>query len=290
MTRNFDKKSKKENLNKAYDNTEFLHSSDGRVIRIISEYSYPEKDLRRKGVRGTIVFYGSARTLSREKYNAKLAEINNSISHANPSTMAHLKKELEMLKSNEDLTIYYEDGVKLSGMLAKWLKENPNTKGIYIASGGGGGMMEAANRGAHHENTNSIGFNISLPFEQNPNHFISPDFNYEFHYFFMRKFWFVYLAKAIVTMPGGFGTLDEIMEILTLKQTLKVSKPLPVVLYGAKFWKNAINLEYLVEKRMISEKDLSLFKICDTPKEAFDFIKKEIEKKDRKRDTLLSMK
>jgi hypothetical protein len=188
------------------------------------------------------------------------------------------------------MTRYYEDGVKLSSMLAEWLKKNPETKGIHIASGGGGGMMEAANKGAHIVGSHSIGFNISLPFEQYPNHFISPDFNYEFHYFFMRKFWFVYLAKAIVTLPGGFGTLDELMEILTLKQTLKVTKPLPIVLYGKEFWNNIINWDYLIAKGVISAKDMNLFKICDTPEEAFDYITEAIKGNYKKRGSLLSMK
>lgn len=289
MKRNIESKPKVQNNKKAYDNNDFIHSRDGRIFRMIAEYMYPEQDLRKKGVKGTIVFYGSARILSREKYNTKLAELKKEIDNATHTKQMTLQAKINSLKLNEDMTKYYEDGLKLSQMLSKWLKENPNTKGIHIASGGGGGMMEAANRGAHNEKAHSIGFNISLPFEQNPNHFISPDFNYEFHYFFMRKFWFVYLAKAIVTMPGGFGTLDEIMEILTLKQTYKVTKPLPIVLYGADFWNNAINLNYLVKKGLISEKDLSLFKICDTPKEAFDFITYELEKYHTKRSKIISI-
>lgn len=282
-------KQKASTIKKAYDNTDFLHSKDGRIIRIVSEYLHPEQDLRRKGVKGTIVFYGSARTLSREKFDQQKYELMGKIKSLNTSEKNKYELELLKLKHSEDITRCYEDGVMLSKMLSTWVKENPIAKGIHIASGGGGGMMEAANKGAKSVKSHSIGFNISLPFEQSPNHYISPDFNYEFHYFFMRKFWFVYLAKAIITMPGGFGTFDEIMEILTLKQTLKVTKPLPIVLYGKDFWKNAINFHYLVEKGVISKEDLSLFKICDTPEEAFNFITSELNNTLSKRTTNLAI-
>lgn len=134
-------------------------------------------------------------------------------------------------------------------------------------------MMEAANRGAAKAGAPNIGLNISLPFEQYPNFYITPDLNFEFHYFFMRKYWFVYLTKAIIAMPGGFGTLDELFEILTLKQTLKVTKPLPIVLYNESFWRNLINFDYLVETGMINEQDLNLFKFANTPDEVFNYIK-----------------
>lgn len=289
MKKIIENKLKKTNSKKAYDNFDFLHSSDGRIIRMIAEYLYPEKDLRRKGVKGTIVFYGSARTLSREKYNNKLHQLKIDFEKADENKKSIIQKEIDSLVQNEDMTRYFEDGVTLSKMLSKWLSENSFTKGYHIASGGGSGMMEAANRGASLSKSRSIGFNISLPFEQDPNHYISSDLKFEFHYFFMRKFWFVYLAKAIVTLPGGFGTLDELMEILTLKQTLKVTKPLPIVLYGSQYWKNAVNFDYLVSKKLISEKDLSLFKICDSPLEAFNFITKELEKNYKKRGPLLSI-
>lgn len=274
----FEKTEKILNSNKAYDNFQFIHSSDGRIMRIMAEYIYPELTLRRKGVKGTVVFYGSARTLSREQFDAKMKLLKTQLQTAKGNTKDKIQKEILHLEQMEDITTYYEEGVELAKMLSEWFNQSPNTKGYYITSGGGGGMMEAANRGAYLAKRDNIGFNISLPFEQHPNKFISPDLNFEFHYFFMRKFWFVYLAKAIVTMPGGFGTLDELMEILTLKQTMKVTKPLPIILYGEKFWKELINMDLLIQKGLISPEDMNLFKYCNSPKEAFDYITTELEK------------
>ncbi|HPP40494.1 MAG TPA: LOG family protein, partial [Candidatus Kapabacteria bacterium] len=153
-----------------------------------------------------------------------------------------------------------------------WSAKLPPESRYYVCTGGGPGMMEAANRGAFQANQPSIGLNISLPFEQEPNIFISDELNFEFHYFFMRKFWFAYLAKAMVALPGGFGTLDELFEILTLRQTLKITRPLPIVLYSEEFWKNTVNFNYLLENRMISEKDFDLFIYANSPKEAFDYL------------------
>lgn len=286
----FDKTQKILNSKKAYDNFEFIHSSDGRIIRMLAEYLYPEQYLRKKGVRGAVVFYGSARTFSMEEYNQKLNKLNKQLAEAKGPAKKDIKNEIEKLKKVEDLCRYHDDATELARLLAEWLKKEPVGKGIYITSGGGGGMMEAANKGAYLAKAETIGLNISLPFEQFPNKYISPHFNFEFHYFFMRKFWFVYLAKAIVTMPGGFGTLDELMEILTLRQTLKVTKPLPIVLYGSKFWKELINFDLLIEKHLISPEDIDLFKFFDTPKEAFEYLKNELAKNLKKKDSKLSLK
>lgn len=286
----FDKTQKILNSKKAYDNFEFIHSSDGRIIRMLAEYLYPEQYLRKKGVRGAVVFYGSARTFSMEEYNQKLNKLNKQLAEAKGPAKKDIKNEIEKLKKVEDLCRYHDDATELARLLAEWLKKEPVGKGIYITSGGGGGMMEAANKGAYLAKAETIGLNISLPFEQFPNKYISPHFNFEFHYFFMRKFWFVYLAKAIVTMPGGFGTLDELMEILTLRQTLKVTKPLPIVLYGSKFWKELINFDLLIEKHLISPEDIDLFKFFDTPQEAFEYLKNELAKNLKKKDSKLSLK
>lgn len=286
----FDKTQKILNSKKAYDNFEFIHSSDGRIIRMLAEYLYPEQYLRKKGVRGAVVFYGSARTFSLEEYNLKLNELNKQLAEAKGTAKKDIKNQIEKLKKVEDLCRYHDDATELARLLAEWLKKEPVGKGIYITSGGGGGMMEAANKGAYLAKAETIGLNISLPFEQFPNKYISPHFNFEFHYFFMRKFWFVYLAKAIVTMPGGFGTLDELMEILTLRQTLKVTKPLPIVLYGSKFWKDLINFDLLIEKHLISPEDIDLFKFFDTPQEAFEYLKNELANNLKKKDSKLSLK
>ena len=180
------------------------------------------------------------------------------------------------LVRSHSMTKIYEEAVELAGMVAEWGKSRKNQQ-ILVCTGGGPGMMEAANRGAAQVGAKNIGLNISLPFEQYPNNYITPDLNFEFHYFFMRKFWFTYYTKGIVAMPGGFGTLDEMMELLTLIQTRKVVKKIPIILYNEEFWKKLINFDFLVESGMISEQDLDLFVYKNTPKEAFDFLTKEIE-------------
>jgi hypothetical protein len=257
----------------------------------MAEYIYPEQYLRKKNVKGAIVFYGSARSLSRYHYDAKMKLLQTELKQQSSSqSKQDIQNKILALEKVEDITNCYEEAVELSKMLAEWLAKNPSTKNYFITSGGGPGMMEAANRGSYLAQRDNIGFNISLPFEQKPNKFITPELNFEFHYFFMRKFWFVYLAKAIVTLPGGFGTLDELMEILTLRQTAKVTKPLPIVLYNENFWKKLIDMDLLLEKGMIEEKDLKLFKYCNTPQEAFDYIASELEKTFTKKDTHLSLK
>lgn len=263
---------------KAYNNREFLHSRDGRIIRIISEYLYPEQYFRKYGIVGTIVFYGSARTLSKEEFNIRIKGLNDKLSKAisddEKSSFLMQKKKLE---NSFKMTEIYEESVELAEMLAKWGMKQRKDKELLICTGGGPGMMEAANRGAKRAGAKSIGLNISLPFEQFPNNYITPDLNFEFHYFFMRKFWFTYYTKAIIGMPGGFGTLDEMMEILTLIQTRKVTKKIPIILYNEDFWRKLINFEFLVESGMISEQDLNLFKYANSPKEAFDYLTNEIE-------------
>lgn len=264
-----------EKAKKAYDNLDFIHSRDGRLIRIISEYLYPEQYFRRYGVKGAIVVYGSARTLSMEEYEFKMKEINDKIA-IQPENKSTLEQELHDLKKTRKMTETYNDCVTLTSMISEWVQTLNDNQKMLICTGGGPGMMEAANRGSSRVNSQSIGLNISLPFEQYPNKYITPQLNFEFHYFFMRKYWFVYLAKAIVAMPGGLGTLDELMEIMTLKQTLKVTKPLPIILYNEEFWRNVINFEYLLDMKMINKEDLSLFKYCNTPDEAFKFLKENI--------------
>jgi uncharacterized protein (TIGR00730 family) len=171
---------------------------------------------------------------------------------------------------------YYEDAVELAKMLTTWSSALYEPHRFVICSGGGPGIMEAANKGALMAKGKSVGLNISLPFEQYSNRFITPELNFEFHYFFMRKFWFVYLAKAFVMFPGGFGTMDELMEVLTLVQTKKIKKKVSLVLYGKKFWTEILNFKALVRQRLISAEDLNLFTILDTPKETFDFLVKKL--------------
>lgn len=261
---------------KAYDNRSFIHSSEGRLIRIMAEYSYPKQHFRKNNIENAIIFFGSARIKSLEQYNAEFQRLSLKVEKAEGKQKVDLEKKLNALKLQGQVCQYYDDAVDLAKMLTEWSSEFPLKTKFHICSGGGPGIMEAANRGAAIAGGKSIGLNISLPFEQFPNQYISPELNFEFHYFFMRKFWFVNLAQAMVVFPGGFGTLDEMMEIMTLRQTHKLTRPLPIVLFGEKFWKSMINFDYLVETGMISEADLSLFKICNTPAEAYNYITKEL--------------
>jgi uncharacterized protein (TIGR00730 family) len=231
---------------KAYHNIEFLDSPQARPIRIISEYSYPEKVFTEEKVDKVIVFFGSARIQPLDSPN-----------------LTPIQKEM---------ALYYEDARALAYKITNWTKTLQENEAFMLCSGGGPGIMEAANRGAYEAGGRSIGLNISLPFEQNPNPYITPKFNFEFHYFFMRKFWFANLLEAIVVFPGGFGTFDEFFEVLTLIQTEKMIKKRPIVLYGANFWNKVVNLDYLAEVGMISPDDLDLFKIVSSVEEAYEYI------------------
>jgi uncharacterized protein (TIGR00730 family) len=241
----------------AYENAAFLDSPDGRLLRIISEYQEPLVRFRRERVEDTVVFFGSARFRSLDEAKVELA-------HAGTDT------ERQRALATVEMAQYYEDARTLAGMVASWGKSLPGRRHRFVVtSGGGPGIMEAANRGAYEAGCKTIGLNIKLPFEQCPNPYITPALNFEFRYFFMRKYWFAYLAKALVVFPGGFGTLDEMFEIITLAQTNKLAKKITVVIYGSSYWKSAINLELLAEKGAIARKDLDLMQFADTPEEAF---------------------
>ncbi|HXP84625.1 MAG TPA: TIGR00730 family Rossman fold protein [Bryobacteraceae bacterium] len=219
----------------AYRNVEFMDTPEARALRILSEYLYPLSHFRKEKIHDTIVFFGSART-----------------------------------HEDSDNKRYYEEARALARRVTEWSNSLSNsTRHFVICSGGGPGIMEAANRGAAEAGGKTIGLNIGLPFEQRPNPWITPDLNFEFHYFFMRKFWFAYLAKALVVFPGGFGTLDELTEILTLVQTQKLVKKIVVVLYGTSFWKEVLNFDALVRHGMIAEEDLELFQFADDVETAF---------------------
>jgi uncharacterized protein (TIGR00730 family) len=254
---------------KAYKNLDFLNSRDARIIRILAEFLEPFRRFRDEKIKDTIVFFGSARIeppkTARSKLS-KLVRVNSS-----PSKIRQASIDLEMSK-------YYEDTAELAYKLTHWsLKLKPQRR-FVVCSGGGPGIMEAANLGASKAKGLSIGLNISLPYEQFPNNHISRQLNFEFHYFFMRKFWFAYLAKALVIMPGGFGTLDEFFEILTLVQTKKIKKKMPIVLYDANFWNEIIDFKRLHKKGLVSRNDLSLFKVADSVNEAFEYLKSELER------------
>ncbi len=270
---------------KAYKNISFLNSPDARVIRILSEYLEPLSRFRRLRIRDTIVFFGSARNTPMREAAAKLKEVKAKLATAqrkkvNSRQMKKLKDELKRAEAGIEMARYYEDAAKLSEMLTTWSKKLSNGKGqrFVVCSGGGPGIMQAANKGAIRAGGLAIGMNISLPHEQFPNPYISPNLNFEFHYFFMRKFWFVYLAKALVVFPGGFGTLDELMEVLTLLQTDKIRKKMSVLIYGSEYWKKVLNFDALVESGAIDRSDLKLFSFADDPVTAFKFLTRELKK------------
>ena len=260
---------------KAYKNLQFLNSPEARPMRILSEFLEPRKRFRDEGIRDTIVVFGSARILPRRSTKLRLAALRHKY-RLSKSLSLKARDEIRQAETDYEISQYYDDAVELAYLMTKWSKTRRNGKHFVICSGGGPGIMEAANRGAMKAGGPSIGLNVSLPFEQDCNNYITPSLNFEFHYFFMRKFWFVYLAKALIMFPGGYGTLDELMEVLTLVQTGKVKKKLPIVLYGRKYWEEILNVKSLVKYKMISERDLKLFRYADTPQEAFEYLKKEL--------------
>lgn len=250
---------------KAYKNHLFLKSRDARELRILAEYIEPEARFEEFQVRDTVVFFGSARTLPREDAEKQLAAAKK---HGG---------NIETAKRDLNMSRYYEDARVLAYRLTEWSKNLEGDDSRFIVcSGGGPGIMEAANRGASEAAGINAGLNISLPLEQFDNPYITRELNFEFHYFFMRKFWFLYLAKTIIVFPGGFGTMDEFFEVLTLMQTGKLSKPIPIVLYGTDFWSDVLNLDALVKHGTIGPEDMDLFFKTDSVDEAFDFITREL--------------
>ena len=227
----------------AYKNDGFLETTDARPIRMLAEYLEPLHHFRHERVHDTVVFFGSAR-----------------------------------LKEDGPMGRYYAEARRLAQLLTEWSASLKDSRHRFIVcSGGGPGIMEAANRGALDAKGKTVGLNIGLPFEQRPNPYITPSLNFEFRYFFMRKFWFAYLARALIAFPGGFGTIDELMEILTLVQTQKLKRKVFILLYGTTFWKEVLNFDALVRHGMISAEDLKLFKMADDPESALSLVKENLQ-------------
>jgi uncharacterized protein (TIGR00730 family) len=286
----------------AYENASFLNSPDGRVIRILAEYNEPLARFRHERIQDTVVFFGSARFSGQPEVASDAGQeaaperalelLHNTGSLApapeseQPATIPAIVEgtasELGRRRAVAavEMARYYEDARRLAQMITTWAKDlspatphRPARHRFVITSGGGPGIMEAANRGAYEAGGKTIGLNIRLPFEQRPNPYITPELNFEFHYFFMRKLWFAYLAKALVVFPGGFGTIDEMFEILTLVQTHKLAKNITVVIYGSEYWNKVFNFEWLVDTGAISPNDTDLFHFADTPEQAFEILK-----------------
>jgi uncharacterized protein (TIGR00730 family) len=255
----------------AYENEQFIKSPDGRILRILAEYQEPLSRFRREQIQDTVVFFGSARFEGADAAKRNLAAIEKNASKV-PSPK--LEKELRRGRAAVEMARYYEDARRLAHLLTQWSIQIPaRRRRFVVTTGGGPGIMEAANLGAHEAGGKSIGLNINLPFEQNPNPYITPSLNFEFHYFFMRKFWFAYLAKALVIFPGGFGTIDELFEILTLAQTDKLAKKILVIIYGSEYWHRIMNFQAFVDAGTVAAEDLDLFKFVDTPDDAFNFLR-----------------
>ena len=255
----------------AYLDPEFLESDEGRPIRILAEYLDPMKRFKDQKIQDTVVFFGSARVDSRERAERSLQTLRaRGVHNADETYEAELKRSRKAV----EWARYYEEARELARLLSSWTMtlQSENHR-FVVTSGGGPGIMEAANRGAREGGGKTIGLNIRLPFEQGANPYITDGLHFEFHYFFMRKFWFAYMAKALVVFPGGFGTLDEMFEILTLVQTDKLSKKIGVVLYGTEYWKGVLDLAPMAEWGAIAEKDLELLHYADTPADAFTYLR-----------------
>ena len=262
---------------KAYKNLGFLNSPDARLVRMLSEYLEPQARFRHLGIKDTIVLFGSSRLIRRRDAVRQYKKLERTVSSLKRPTRAHLNL-LRQAQMRVEMSRYYDEAVELTRLLTKWAKTVNSSHRFVICSGGGPGIMEASNKGAALAKGMSIGLNISLPFEQAPNAYVTKALGFEFHYFFMRKFWFAYLAKALVIFPGGFGTMDELMEMLTLLQTNKIRKKVAVVIYGSEYWTKVLDFEEMVRRGVISRRDLSLFKFIDTPKDAFEYLREFLSK------------
>jgi len=283
----------------AYENPAFTSGPDGRSLRILAEYWEPLARIRKERIQDTVVFFGSARfnSLSSAQGTLELLEKPGSAKPAPPEEQpaagpgeleeleaisgvderGELSLNVKRAKAAVEMARYYEDARRLAYMLTEWTKSIPSKRHRFVVtSGGGPGIMEAANLGAWEAGGKTIGFNIRLPFEQMPNPYITPALNFEFHYFFMRKYWFAYLAKALVVFPGGFGTMDELFELLTLAQTGKLAKKIIVVIYGREYWQRIVNFKALADWGAISPNDLDLFHFADTPEEGLQILKENL--------------
>ncbi len=256
---------------KSYENPHFLKSERARMIRVLCELIEPVDRFKAESIDKTIVLFGSARTVPLEQAKKYLEAVETEIANTDKPSKALLNKKQQALISVKSAP-YYDSAQKLSKKLTEWSLSQPKADRYTICSGGGPGIMEAANRGAQDAEGKSIGLGISLPFEQGVNDYIPKELQFEFHYFFIRKYWFVLLAKALVAFPGGFGTLDELFETLTLLQTKKVNGRQPIILFGSEFWNKLINFECLIEWGMISPNDMELIQITDSVDDTFKSI------------------
>jgi uncharacterized protein (TIGR00730 family) len=253
----------------AYHDQRFLASAEARTMRILSEYLEPQVRLRRAGVQNTVVFFGSARILPRQTAVDRLRRIEQ-VNHGGPPPGPEALRDARMAV---EMSRYYEEARKLAFLITQWSQQlNRGSGFLVVCSGGGPGIMEATNRGAAEAGGKSVGLNIKLPSEQAPNPYITPELSFIFHYFFMRKLWFAQPAKALIVFPGGFGTMDELWEFLTLVQTGKMVRRAGILLYGSTYWRRAINFEWMRETGTVTDEDLKLLHFVDTPEQAFSVL------------------
>jgi hypothetical protein len=271
---------------KAYKNLSFLNSPSARHIRILCEYEEPRQRFMEQRVTDTIVFFGSARARPASVAADEVAHLEREVGRcADEAALQELQRNLKVANGRLKLGRFYDDTRELARRLTEWDMQRKGDRRYYVSTGGGPGIMEAANRGAADvPGGRSVGLGISLPFEEKVNQYVSPELAFEFHYFFTRKYWFLYLAKAMVLMPGGFGTMDELFETLTLRQTGKIKKPMPTVLFGADYWNDVMDIDAMLRWGTISERDLLLFHRSDTVDDAFDFLVDAIESIERGED------
>jgi len=250
---------------KAYLKESFLKSSDARTLRMLAEYLEPKSRFDHYKIDDTIVFMGSARLISREQAEAEF------------DAAERGEGDLDRAQQRLATSRYYEDARELARRLTEWSKQlGDEERRFVVCTGGGPGIMEAANRGASEAKGLNVGLTISIPVEEFDNRYVTRELSFHFHYFFMRKFWFAYLAKALLVFPGGFGTLDELFEILTLRQTQKMKKHLTIVLFGTEYWNEVIDFDALVRHGTINRDDLQLFHRTDSVDEAYEIVTREL--------------
>src|SRR5580700_10699504 len=263
-----------------HENPEFLASTPARPIRIISEYIYPLVQLKKEGICDTIVMFGSARIHSHEAASSRYTRLKKmKTSRWSDARRKTHRLHIREAKSALEMSVYYEEARLLSHKITTWsLSLGPRPRRFVICSGGGPGIMEAANRGAYEAGGKSIGLSIELPHEQFSNAYISPELSLNFHYFFMRKLWFAQIAKALIVFPGGFGTMDELWEMMTLLQTGKLSKNNMILIYGRRYWEQVLNFRAMVRWGMINPEEYKLLQFADTVDDAFEQIRTGMEK------------
>jgi uncharacterized protein (TIGR00730 family) len=263
-----------------HENQAFMQSTPARPIRILAEYIHPLAQLKKEGIGDTIVMFGSARIESHETAAARYSRLKEV--HTRRMSKIKLKKHhiaLREAKSALEMSRYYEEARHLSHKLTTWaLSLGPRPRRFVVCSGGGPGIMEAANRGAYEAGGKSIGLSIELPHEQFANPYISHELSFNFHYFFMRKLWFAQVAKALIVFPGGFGTMDELWEMMTLSQTGKMPKNTLILIYGRKYWNDVLNLKAMVRWGMINQGEFDQLQFADTVEEAFELVRGGLEK------------